>query len=102
MTNSATDQSATATEPALPLRGDTFLGVCEALRQDFGIPADIFRIAFAALFFWSMGLAVAIYLGVGAIIALSRWLYPASRLAAPEPGCETHQQGEDSQLPLAA
>ena len=99
----ATAQAAdTAHETApLPLRGDTFLGVCEALGQDTRIPADLFRIAFAALFFWSMGLAVGVYLGLGAVIAVSRWLFPRSR-ALPSSAVEVTKLEEEKALSLAA
>jgi len=86
----------------LPLRGDTFLGVCEALGQDTRIPADLFRIAFAALFFWSMGLALAVYLGLGAVIALSRWLFPTTRTVPAAAPTETVEQEGDEPLSLAA
>jgi phage shock protein PspC (stress-responsive transcriptional regulator) len=86
----------------LPLRGDTFLGVCEAMGQDTRIPADLFRIAFAALFFWSMGLALAVYLGLGAVIAVSRWLFPTTRTVASAPAQEAIEQEDEEPLSLAA
>lgn len=86
----------------LPLRGDTFLGVCEALGQDTRIPADLFRIAFAALFFWNMGLAIAAYLGLGAVIALSRWLFPASLKLVSNAAEHSAEQQEEQPLSLAA
>ena len=86
----------------LPLRGDTFLGVCEAMGQDTRIPADLFRIAFAALFFWSMGLALAVYLGLGAVIAVSRWLFPTTRTVASAPAQETAEEADEEPLSLAA
>ena len=108
MRDAATAQTAEHTsvpagrEPSLPLRGDTFFGVCEALGQDTRIPADLFRIAFAGLFFWNMGLAIGAYLGLGAVIALSRWLFPASPIAAVETDPDTVRQEEEPQLSLAA
>jgi phage shock protein PspC (stress-responsive transcriptional regulator) len=93
-------------QPALPLRGDTFLGVCHALGEDFGIPADLLRIAFAALFFWNMTAAVGTYLAIGAIIALARWAYPARRKAsvAPTPAAPEAESNTDAaeELSLAA
>jgi len=86
----------------LPLRGDTFLGVCEAMGQDTRIPADLFRIAFAALFFWSMGLALGVYLGLGAVIAASRWLFPATKTVASTPAQEAVEQEDEEPLSLAA
>ena len=86
----------------LPLRGDTFLGVCQALGQDTRIPADLFRIAFAALFFWSMGLALAVYLGLGAVIALSRWLFPATKTVPSIASEEPVEQEDEEPMSLAA
>ena len=86
----------------LPLRSDTFLGVCEALGQDTRIPADLFRIAFAGLFFWNMGLAVAVYLGLGAMIAASRWLFPASPKIVSNRVSQPVEEEEEQPLSLAA
>lgn len=85
----------------LPLRADTFLGVCAALGQDMRIPADLLRIAFAALFFWSMGLALAVYLGLGAIVALSRWLFPTTK-EVTAPVQATIEEEDERPLSLAA
>lgn len=64
------------------LRDDTFFGVCEGLGEDFGIPSNLFRIAFAAgLFFSPLG-AIAVYLGLGLILAVSHWLVPLPRPVA--------------------
>ena len=71
-----------ATEPALPLRSDTMLGVCEALGQDFGFNPNYLRIALGSLVLWNPVAAIGIYLGLGAVVALSRWLAPAQRPAA--------------------
>lgn len=100
-TSAQTNTASTAREPALPLRGDTFLGVCEALGQDLSIPADLFRIAFAGLFFWNMGLAVALYLGLGAVIALARWVYPV-RSSIVDASREVVENAAGQQLALAA
>ena len=93
-------------QPALPLRGDTFLGVCHALGEDFGIPADLLRIAFAALFFWNMTAAVGTYLAIGVVIALARWVYPLrSRASATANAASAEQETEDEaaeELSLAA
>lgn len=94
--------AATAGQSALPLRGDTFLGVCEALGQDFGIPADLFRIVFAGLFFWNMGLAIAAYFGLGTVIAVSRWLFPVQDRATVLTDRTAAGEAEELQLPLAA
>ena len=86
----------------LPLRSDTFLGVCTALGQDTRIPADLFRIAFAALLFWSMGLALAVYVGLGAVIAMSRWLFPTSKTVTAAAPAEAVEEEKEEPLSLAA
>lgn len=73
-----TATAANAKPTALPLRNDTLLGVCEALGQDFGVSPTWFRLAFIApLFFFPLH-SVGAYFGIGALVALSRWIAPAS------------------------
>jgi phage shock protein PspC (stress-responsive transcriptional regulator) len=68
----------------LPLRGDTFLGVCEAIGQDFGINPNWLRIAFAPFIMFSPVITLSVYLGLGAVVAAARWFYPVEeRTAAP-------------------
>ena len=67
-------------------RHDTFFGVCEGLGQDLRIPANLLRLAFAGLLFYSPLLALAVYAGLGLVIAITHWLVPAPRVAeAAEP-----------------
>jgi phage shock protein C len=63
-------------QPALPLRSHTILGVCEALAEDFGFNPVLLRIAFAAAVLWSPLLAIGSYFGFGAVVLLSRLLFP--------------------------
>lgn len=74
-------------EPALPFRGDTLLGVCEAIGQDLGVNPTWFRAAFAALFLWNPEVVVLSYIGLGIVVALARWAFPVTRkpVAAAEP-----------------
>ncbi len=60
----------------LMLRGDTILGVCEALGQDFGISPTWFRVAFCAPIFWNPVLVISAYLGIGVLVAASRFAFP--------------------------
>lgn len=60
----------------LMLRGDTILGVCEALGQDFGISPTWFRIAFCAPIFWNPVLVISAYFGIGLLVAASRFAFP--------------------------
>lgn len=61
---------------ALPLRSDTFLGVCEAIGQDLGINPNWLRVAFAPLILLSPAATIGAYLALGAVVAGSRWLFP--------------------------
>jgi phage shock protein C len=64
-------------QPALPLRNHTILGVCEAIGEDFGFNPVWLRVPFAASVLGSPTLAVVAYFGLGAVVLLSRLLFPA-------------------------
>lgn len=66
-------------EPPLPLRGDTILGVCEAIGQDLGFNPNWLRIPFAALILWNPLVIVGLYLGLGCVVATARWYFPAEQ-----------------------
>lgn len=89
----------------LPLRNDTILGVCEAIGQDFGFHPNFLRIALSlGLFVNALGVAV-LYLGLGLVVAVTRWLYPARRAAAAEAAAAPEAKpvpSEAQALPLAA
>ena len=71
-----------AAEPrqvALPLRGDTFLGVCEAIGQDFGFNPNWLRVAFAPVIMVSPATAICAYLAIGSVVAVTRLLFPAQK-----------------------
>lgn len=92
-------------EPALPFRGDTFLGACEALGQDLGFHANWLRIPFAALILWNPPVIIAAYLGLGCVVAVARWFYPAEpAMAAPSLISESRPAAEqkDEDLAIAA
>lgn len=93
-------------EPALPLRSDTILGVCEALGQDFGFNPLWLRVPFAALFYLNPLLVSGTYLALGAGVALSRWLYPVpDSLAAAGPAAQLYASAaanERDRMSLAA
>ena len=64
------------TNTNLVLRNDTVLGVCEAIGQDFGFHPNWLRLTLASLFyFFPMGV-IGTYLGLGVIVAFSRWFAP--------------------------
>jgi phage shock protein PspC (stress-responsive transcriptional regulator) len=70
------------------MRDDTFFGVCEGLGEDLRIPANLFRVAFALGLFFSPSGAVMAYFALGALVLVSRLVFPkpraARRAAAPE------------------
>lgn len=96
----AAAETAAERQVPLPLRHDTLLGVCEAIGQDFGFNANFLRILLGVGLFWSPLGMIGLYLGLGAVVAVSRWFFPAARPAAAEPSAE--QPVEQAQLPLAA
>jgi len=68
---------------ALPLRSHTILGVCEAIGEDFGFNPIFLRIPLAASVIWHPMIAVAIYLGLGAVVLASRLLFPKAKTIEP-------------------
>jgi phage shock protein C len=76
------------TRPNLFFRDDTIFGVCEGLGEEFGFNPNFLRVPFAAGILWNPAAIVGIYLGLGAALAMARWMYPkppaatASRLTA--------------------
>ncbi len=71
--------SAQENQIALPLRNHTILGVCEAIGEDFGFNPVFLRVPFAATVLWSPVMAIAAYFAVGAVVLLSRVLFPVAR-----------------------
>jgi len=89
---------------ALPLRADTFLGVCEAIGQDLGVNPNWIRIAFAPVLLVSPLTAVGAYLALGGVVAASRWMFPVESRTAPasaQPGAEQNN-AEEQEERLAA
>ena len=100
MSTAAAEFQADPSSPnvALPLRSDTFLGVCEAIGQDLGINPNWLRVAFAPFIIISPWLTIGVYVALGAVVALSRWLYPRqvrSSGAAAAAHAETNEVFEE-------
>jgi len=78
---------------AVLARPDTLLGVCEAIGQDFGFNPLFLRVAFALPLLWKPEMAVAAYLVVGVIVAVSRFLFPNPRtqIAVEAPIAKLHE-----------
>jgi phage shock protein PspC (stress-responsive transcriptional regulator) len=75
------DFDATPARPCLQPLGYLF-GVCEALGEDLGFNPNILRIAFAIPVIWYPVPALTAYLGLGALVLLSRLLWPNPKVAA--------------------
>ena len=91
------------------LRGDTILGVCEGIGQDFGFHPNWLRAVFAATFYWSPVGVIAAYLALGVLVAISRLIFPVRRTALSQqvPDAASHapiasEPAEQESLPLAA
>jgi phage shock protein C len=88
-------------------RDDTFLGVCQGLGEDLRIPPTLLRLAFAGLLFWNPAVSIGLYLALGALVALTRWVAPNPRVqagteAAPALEAETADETREEPLPIAA
>ena len=96
------EHSAEEREVALPLRSDTFLGVCEAIGRDFGFNPNWLRICFAPLILLNPMLAIGAYLALGAFVAGSHWLFPTASRPTESASVEVASDNEQSEERLAA
>jgi phage shock protein C len=71
---------AQVSQPALPLRNHNILGVCEAIGEDFGFNPVLLRVPFAASVLWSPLMAIGAYFALGAIVLLSRLIFPKAKM----------------------
>jgi phage shock protein C len=60
----------------LILRNDTVLGICEAIGQDFGFHPNWLRLALASVFYFAPAAVIGTYLGLGVVVAFTRWVAP--------------------------
>jgi phage shock protein PspC (stress-responsive transcriptional regulator) len=90
-----------ATTESLFRRDDTFLGVCQALGDDFGFNPIFLRIAFALPVIYAPMLTIEIYLGLGVVVLLSRLLAPRPKRkgAAQVEGAVEQSQPAIAQAP---
>jgi len=87
---------------ALPLRSHTILGVCEAIGEDFGFNPVLLRIPFAASVLWSPTWAIGAYFALGAVVLLSRLLFPKARASSVAVDQPISPEEQEHKLPLAA
>ena len=75
--------SAQENQVALPLRNHTILGVCEGIGEDFGFNPIFLRIPLAAMVIVNPLWAFGAYFALGAIVLVSRLLFPAAKAKSP-------------------
>ena len=86
-------------------RSDTMFGVCQGFGEDLGVPPNLLRLSLAFLLFLNPLAALFTYVAAGAVVALSRWLFPAAAIAPAAPAAaevEPTAEAEAEPLPLAA
>jgi phage shock protein PspC (stress-responsive transcriptional regulator) len=86
----------------LPLRSDTILGVCEAIGQDFGFNPLWLRLAFVASIFFAPMAGIAAYLGLGLIVAATRYFAPNKPASEQVVDAKAVEVVDDAPLPIAA
>ena len=92
----------------LLLRDDTFFGVCQGIGEDVGFNPNILRVAFAPMLFVSWQGAIALYVGLGLLVLITRLLVPNPKVAAnktvaePEAPALQTETVDDEQFPIAA
>lgn len=75
-------------QPSPLARDDTLLGVCQSIGDDFGFNPIYLRISLGVLLLWNPVAVVGGYAVAGAIVALSRLIFPDpafARASAGEP-----------------
>jgi phage shock protein C len=72
-----------ANTPVFRNRPDTFFGVCEAIGQDFGINANIIRVAFGVGVLVNPLAVVAVYAFLAVVVVASRIAVPAGMTVLP-------------------
>lgn len=101
----------TATLSNLFHRDDTFLGICQAIGDDFGFNPNWLRIALALPLLVNMWVPFALYAVLGVVVLISRMIAPvrsrsvATAVAAPvavAPVATPAPANETEELALAA
>lgn len=94
-------------QPAIFWREDTLFGVCEALGEDLGFNPLFLRIALSVGLLWDPMLMIYFYLGLAAVVLVSRLLAPNPRPALraeteAEPRAAAAAEADQYPLPIAA
>ncbi len=84
-----------AENPNLFFRPDTLLGICQAVGEDFGFNPNWLRIAFGAVLVFAPVAVIGSYLGLGLVVAASRWIAPARPVRIPAPASAAPAIGRD-------
>jgi phage shock protein C len=92
--------SAQENSVALPLRSHTILGVCEAIGEDFHFNPVFLRVILAAGVLYSPLLAIGAYFGLGAVVLVSRLLFPNEQ--QPASASEEAPSNDQQELRKAA
>ncbi|CAA9541390.1 MAG: hypothetical protein AVDCRST_MAG23-2095 [uncultured Sphingosinicella sp.] len=87
-------------QPSVFARSDTFFGICEAIGEDLRFNPNILRVALALPLLWATVPVLVVYVSLGAVVALSRLLWPNPRLAAEAP-VETGKDARTEPQPVA-
>ncbi|HZC37345.1 MAG TPA: PspC domain-containing protein [Sphingomicrobium sp.] len=90
--------SAQENQVALPLRNHTILGVCEGIGEDFGFNPIFLRVPLATMVIINPMLAFGAYFGLGAVVLVSRLLFPdrktSAQVTAEQPAAAANEQNE--------
>ena len=97
-------QNPTAQESytALPLREHTIFGVCEGIGEDFGFNPIYLRVPLAAMVLWSPTIAIGTYFLLGALVLVSRLVFPRPSAEAAQPSNQIESDNDRDSMPIAA
>ena len=86
----------------LPLRSSTFLGVCEAIGEDFGFNANYLRVPLGAIVVLNIWAALGAYAALGLVVLASRLLFPPRKVAKITPQAAPAAANRDYEEMIAA
>src|SRR5688572_3979116 len=93
-------------QPSLFARDDTLLGVCEAIGEDFGFNPLYLRVALGVMMIWAPVAVITAYVAAGAVVLLSRLVFPKPRHAgaavAAQPARPLEGDNEAEAMAVAA